>query len=713
MGEIPHSEKMFHLPIEISVYVPSTQDVDKVISKSEMKLRVDEVKKYLATLFGGFSSSSVEGGFLASDGKVVKENVERVVSFAPKGEFEKNKEALVQKASEWATKWGQEAIGLEHEGDLYYVPQKFENGGTVAIREAKEMANSQALEIKHHASELANALKGNPTIEAWVIAKLERASNDLADVTHYLEGRVQMSGKKMATGGQTPAQNELINRIPRNYNFELNYKIGQSFQVDVVGGTKTAYIKSFDFSVDEVDGKPTLNSDSYRIHYIVNGREESAHYSFLKNLKKEYNKITLEVPYSLDGGIFFENSIYDGNLKLLNGKVKGFQINYYGDNNFNNSWFTYYVSLNGKQYIIDSKEAYSSLDNYVSRVSNNQYYQKDLPNFIVPKGGKIKTKSDYKVGQKIKVAKMGGYEEAEIVAIEINVDAEGNEVFKNSSLRKIEIKSENWNRPYEYYYEEFEEQIREKRFIINKIVNEIEIDVKVLYSEKYLTINRIMGGSKLKFDVLSSYVLKIDSSNIKVGYVNRSGDAYFDIFTSMDDFKQKITSNNNFKNGGSIEANSNEVQFIKYRDEEIMYDPIFQEFFVNDVMFKTLQEARTFIDEGAPTSDEIKDAYRRGLFKKGGNMEFERPSYKSNYVASQAQANEFSDENWNMDYENDPLVKAKRKIKEDTERAVMAYATSGTSEIARKAQESKGSTDNQTSSMDFSQMAGMMGSMKK
>jgi hypothetical protein len=306
-----------------------------------MKLRVDEVKKYLATLFGGFSSSSVEGGFLASDGKVVKENVERVVSFAPKEEFDKNKEALVQKASEWATKWGQEAIGLEHEGDLYYVPQKFENGGTIAIREAKEMANSQALEIKHHASELANALKGNPTIEAWVIAKLERASNDLADVTHYLEGRVKMSGKKMA-------------------------------------------------------------------------------------------------------------------------------------------------------------------------------------------------------------------------------------------------------------------------------------------------------------------------------------------------------------NGGSIEPNSNEVQFIKYRDEEIMYDPIFQEFFVNDVMFKTLQEARVFIDKGAPMSNEIKEAYRRGIFKKGGNMEFERPSYQSNYVASQDKSDyvDISDENWNTDIENDPVYKAQQSIKEKAKntkelatRAGMAYITKGASEM--------------------------------
>jgi hypothetical protein len=134
-----------------------------------------------------------------------------------------------------------------------------------------------------------------------------------------------------------------------------------------------------------------------------------------------------------------------------------------------------------------------------------------------------------------------------------------------------------------------------------------------------------------------------------------------------------------------------------------MYEPISQEFFVNDVMFKTLQEARTFIDKGAPMSDKIKDAYRRGLFKKGGNMEFERPSYKSNYVASQAQqqqaqadANLIADENWNQDYENDPLVKGKKKAKETAIRAGMAYATSGASEIGRlegqamqKAMESK------------------------
>jgi hypothetical protein len=38
---------------------------------------------------------------------------------------------LVEKLSEWAKKWGQEAIGFEFEGDLYYVPQKFDKGGDV------------------------------------------------------------------------------------------------------------------------------------------------------------------------------------------------------------------------------------------------------------------------------------------------------------------------------------------------------------------------------------------------------------------------------------------------------------------------------------------------------------------------------------------------------------------------------------------------------
>ena len=130
-GDVPKANKMFHLPLELSVYVPSTQDVDKVISDSELDARVNEVSKYLATIFGGFTKSDKIGGFMSSQSELVTEEVVPVVSFATKEDYEANKNKLVSKLSEWARKWGQEAIGFEFEGDLYYVPQKFEGGGDV------------------------------------------------------------------------------------------------------------------------------------------------------------------------------------------------------------------------------------------------------------------------------------------------------------------------------------------------------------------------------------------------------------------------------------------------------------------------------------------------------------------------------------------------------------------------------------------------------
>lgn len=131
-GKLPNEDKLFHLPIEMAVYVPSTQDVDKTISKKEMTNRVTEVSKYLANLFGGFTRTDKIGGFLASNNNIVIENVEPVTAFATKIDFQKNKQKLIAKLSEWARSWGQEAIGFEYEGDLYYVGQEFKNGGSIA-----------------------------------------------------------------------------------------------------------------------------------------------------------------------------------------------------------------------------------------------------------------------------------------------------------------------------------------------------------------------------------------------------------------------------------------------------------------------------------------------------------------------------------------------------------------------------------------------------
>jgi hypothetical protein len=123
-GDIPFTEKMFHLPLEMVVYVPSTQDVDNVISVDEMDNRVNEVKTYLAGKFGGYTASDRLGGYVDSKGNLVNEEVVQVVSFSTKEDFETHKEELIKQIAKWGKQWGQEAIGFEFEGDLMYVPQE-------------------------------------------------------------------------------------------------------------------------------------------------------------------------------------------------------------------------------------------------------------------------------------------------------------------------------------------------------------------------------------------------------------------------------------------------------------------------------------------------------------------------------------------------------------------------------------------------------------
>jgi hypothetical protein len=65
------------------------------------------------------------------------------------------------------------------------------------------MARNQSVEAKHHAEELAKILTSKTKIEPWVVAKMERATTDLSDVTHYLEGNKMKYGGKLTTAQQS------------------------------------------------------------------------------------------------------------------------------------------------------------------------------------------------------------------------------------------------------------------------------------------------------------------------------------------------------------------------------------------------------------------------------------------------------------------------------------------------------------------------------
>jgi hypothetical protein len=131
LPRLPKANKLFHLPIEMAVYVPSTSDVSKAINQKEMQGRVEEVRKTLSEMFGGFTSAEFVGGYVSQEGALINEKIMRVVSYSTRDDFQKNKRKLMQQIANWAKMWGQEAIGFEYEGDLFYVDANYQTGGTI------------------------------------------------------------------------------------------------------------------------------------------------------------------------------------------------------------------------------------------------------------------------------------------------------------------------------------------------------------------------------------------------------------------------------------------------------------------------------------------------------------------------------------------------------------------------------------------------------
>jgi len=133
------SKSSFALPYQIAIYVPSTKDKNIVISDFELESRVDEVKKYLSQLFGGFNSVKVEGGYESKDRGLIKEDAVRVVAFANKEDINEKIKKLISKIKYWCSEWGQESMGVEFENDMYYVDEntKFALGGYVDLSKQK------------------------------------------------------------------------------------------------------------------------------------------------------------------------------------------------------------------------------------------------------------------------------------------------------------------------------------------------------------------------------------------------------------------------------------------------------------------------------------------------------------------------------------------------------------------------------------------------
>jgi hypothetical protein len=75
--------------------------------------------------------------------------------------------------------------------------KRYNVGGTTEQSENKEMILNQAEELEHHVEELEEAAKKSDHVPAWIVAKVERASTDLSDASHYLDAENEQKREEM------------------------------------------------------------------------------------------------------------------------------------------------------------------------------------------------------------------------------------------------------------------------------------------------------------------------------------------------------------------------------------------------------------------------------------------------------------------------------------------------------------------------------------
>jgi hypothetical protein len=109
-----------HLPIECVVYVPSTQ-FDQPIGDEEFARRRDQTADILVSLFGGCRETLATGRYRSKDGEIIAEPVAVLTGFGHAEDYETKRRQFLEWLIDKRQEWGQEALGFEFEGDLWYL----------------------------------------------------------------------------------------------------------------------------------------------------------------------------------------------------------------------------------------------------------------------------------------------------------------------------------------------------------------------------------------------------------------------------------------------------------------------------------------------------------------------------------------------------------------------------------------------------------------
>lgn len=113
-------EKLFNFDLDckISIYVPSTVDVNKPIENEGF---VREILGKLSDMFGGATASAAIGGWRCANGSVVVEDVTIVYSFCSSELLREKASEILAICEDIKTRMRQEAVTLEINGQCKFI----------------------------------------------------------------------------------------------------------------------------------------------------------------------------------------------------------------------------------------------------------------------------------------------------------------------------------------------------------------------------------------------------------------------------------------------------------------------------------------------------------------------------------------------------------------------------------------------------------------
>lgn len=111
-------QNMFKLSSKVTVYIPSTIDINKQIDNS---VYVNECATLLADCFGGATSTPALGYWISNTAGLVKENTTMVFAYASDNDLQQNIEKVIDFCENLKTELTQDAIALEINGEMYFI----------------------------------------------------------------------------------------------------------------------------------------------------------------------------------------------------------------------------------------------------------------------------------------------------------------------------------------------------------------------------------------------------------------------------------------------------------------------------------------------------------------------------------------------------------------------------------------------------------------